>query len=456
MAINFNTLFTRLGHIGKVGYVLAGTQAGVPALLTTLFGDYTGTSDVDLIGGIISAEDQIPAGVVSPTPFVASVAASTLIRMVQADVPSVNALVPALVELIRQMRAGSETVKASAITSTTAALSTNIGSGVVVTTTKRGDGLVQEDAVAEILRVSCIADSYTGGATQGQETFAIAGPLQTVGLWNYNYPTGSGANNTTGAISADENSNDSGNVLSNSDFEDWSGSPNAADDWTIGGGGAWATDVVEDTTNPMRGTRCAKWVASANNTFIYQQFNSGTGTAVNPVPLTSYAVNLWLRKESGTISAGVLTVELVDGSGTVINDQQGTANSFTVTLSSLTTSYVAYNGVFRIPNVPPSTIRLRFRLSTALSGANFLMDDVAMSRVTAAYPGGCSAVIFSGATPFVAGDGWNWTATNDRGGATYLATFQALFDRFFNMKQNGLLLPSTSGVATQPDTKITA
>lgn len=453
MAIDFNELFTRIGHIGKFGYVLAGYEAGMPTLLATMISDYVGTNDEDLIGGIISAEDRIPAAVVNLVPSVASISSSVLVRMVQTDVPSINSLPAALTELIRQMDAAAQSVKASAVTITPTALTTNVGTGVLVTTTKRGDGRVQENTVAETLRLSCTADSYTGNVTAGEENFTLQGAPQKVGLWEDTYPTGSNAQSATTVNNPDSDAQSTGNVLTNGDFEDWTSS--AADNWQIGGGSSWGTEVLEDTTNPFRGTSDAKWVASANNTFIYQQFSdSANGTSASLTPLTSYAINLWLRKESGTISAGVLTVELVDGSGTVINDEQGVANSFTVTLTALTTSYVAYNGVFRIPNVPPSTVRLRLRLSTALAGANFLMDDVCMARVTGAYAGGFGYALFAGASPFVAGDGWNIVTTNDRGGASYLATFQALFDRLFDMKGKNMLLPS-SGAPTQADTKIT-
>lgn len=455
-AIDYNTLFTRLGKIGKIGYVLAGDQAAVPALLTTLINQYTGTADEDLIGSIVTNQASIPTPVVTPPSTVSALAVTTLIRMVQASVSSISSQNVAMAELIRQMRADGQYVNPCTVSIASAALSTNIGSGVVVVSTKRGDGLVQENLFAEISRLACTQDSYTGGATSGLEQFQLSGQPSIVGLWNYNYPTGSGAAQSVTAISASTDAATTGNILTNSDFENWSGplSTDSLDNWTLETG-AYGTDIQQSTT-AFSGTNSLRFLPTAANTAIYQQFaDSTTGTAVTPTSYTSYPVNFWMRSLAGVPGAGVLTVELVDDTGTVINDGQGVANSFTQAMTALTTTWVPVNGVFRIPEVPPDVMRLRLRMSTALTTQSVLVDRLAMGPFTAAYPGGYNFAVFSGGTPFTAGDAFNLTATNNRAGATYLATFQALFDRFFGMRQNGFLLPS-SGSTLQPDTKITA
>lgn len=163
--------------------------------------------------------------------------------------------------------------------------------------------------------------------------------------------------------------------------------------------------------------------------------------------LTQYAVNMWLQVDS-VPAAGVLTIDLVDGiGGSVIADQAGTNNTFTVTCSSLTTSFVAYNGVFRIPKVVPALVYLRIRFTTAMSNTSTLaIDHVSLTEMTELYAGGPSAAIFSGNTPFTKGDSqtladyWILTATNDRAGE-----IQEWFERNFEMNAKGLLLPSDSG-----------
>lgn len=459
-AIAYDELFNRLGRIGHIAYLIDGGQAGVPAALIDLFDNYESTTDLDLIGTLITQQFQLPSQITSVMNTIAGLAQSTIFRMVQASQPSVRSVPGAVLELIRQMTADAQAVATCTIGVSNAALTTNIGNGVVVTSTKRGDGLVQQNTVAEVLRLACTADSYTGGCTAGQERFGMGGQPNTASLWDYNWPTGSGSSSNATAVSADIDANTSSNLLTNGDFETWAGSPVAASNFVLSTG-TWGTDITRSAT-ANRGTYSLDFIAGTGvNTALYQQFNTGTtGTVANPSSLNSYAVNFW-GKRVGVVSAGVLTVELVDGSGTVINDQQGVANSTTFTLSAWTTSFVAKNVVFRIPDVPPSTMRLRFRISTALTGADVLIDDLCFSPLVSAYSGGFGYQVFSGATPFVTQDAFNVTATNDRAGVLYGANFQTLFQRFYGMMNlnppAGLLLPySTGGGITQPTSKITA
>jgi hypothetical protein len=183
-------------------------------------------------------------------------------------------------------------------------------------------------------------------------------------------------------------------------------------------------------------------------------------TIQQPVTLAAlkqYAVNLWAMADVVPV-AGVITVDLVDGiGGSVIADQAGTNNSFTITCSALTTSFVAKNGVFRTPKILPTTVYLRIRITTAISaGTSVFLDHCAMDEMTELYKGGPSAKIFSGKTSFFKGDSqvlpdyFVLTTTNDRAGE-----FQEWFDRNFLMREKGLLLPSNAaGGETQADSLI--
>ncbi len=452
MALDFTTdpggMFPRIGRILHVAYLLTPYETSLPAAFKDIFDQYLATLE-DVGGAVEVAENQltrIASGVMS---FATGAAAATVQQMVLADQPSqAQTLQGALTEVIRQMVVQTKTVESNVIAITPTPLTGFTGNGVLVTSTKRGDGLVQENSVAEELRLACTNDSYTGSATRGQETFGLVGSPATAGVWDYDYPTGSGANTQATAISAEVDANANTNLLTNGDFEGWTPSTpdavtNALDNWTLEVG-AWGTDIQQNTTNPNQGTYCLQFLPGATNTAIYQEFDDAdAGTSASPDGLRSYAVNLWLRKLSGTISAGVLTVELVDDAGTVTADQQGVNNSFTVTLSSLTTSYVAYNATFRLNDTPPDVVRLRLRISTDLAGASFLVDDICYAPMTPFYTGGPGFCVFSGATPFVTPDSWQLVVTNDQGGASYLGTFQTGFDRLFNMKSMGLLLPSS-------------
>jgi hypothetical protein len=174
-------------------------------------------------------------------------------------------------------------------------------------------------------------------------------------------------------------------------------------------------------------------------------------------PLTQYAFNGWFKADS-VPAAGVLTVDFVDGiGGSVIADQAGTSNSFTISCTGLSTSFAARNGSFRTPKALPPLTYLRIRITTAVSNtSSIFIDHCSLAEMTELYPDGPSAAIFSGAARFFKGDGqvlgdkFTLTVTNDRAGK-----FQEWFERNFDMRSKGLLLPSdSSGSETLLDSLI--
>lgn len=449
MAIDFVSnpggFFPRVGRILHAAYLADVYEATLPAMWLSLEAQFLATLQPVVAPPTLQADGltRVASGIMA---FAPSMAADLITQTVLADQPS-QAGTPysCMAEVIRQMIAQGKTVQVNTITLTAAALTGNVGTGVLVTSTKGGNGLVRENIVAEVGRVVCVTDSYSGAVTAGQEQFSLIGAPILGGVWDYDYPTGSGAITATTAISADQDASTTGNLLTNSNFEAWTTAVPAdtLDNWVLVTG-TWGTDIRKYSASPFRGTFAVELVAGTGvNTSIHQTFgDEDLGTAVSPSALSSYGHNLWLKR-LGVVSAGVLTIELVDSSGTVVNDAQGVANSTTITLTALTTSYVAYNVVFRLPANPPTVLWLRYRVSTALTGANAVIDDAAFAPLIGGYIGGYGYAQFSGLTPFVAGDGWSITTTNNQGGASNLATFQTGFDRLYDMKSMGLLLPSS-------------
>jgi hypothetical protein len=130
----------------------------------------------------------------------------------------------------------------------------------------------------------------------------------------------------------------------------------------------------------------------------------------------------------------------VDGSGTVVNDQNGVPNSFTVSLPGLGTSFVAKTHVFRTPADLPTTLRLRLKLTTALSGgSNLFVDDVALAVMSSLYPQGPSVAVFAADTQTIRGDTWAIGITNNR--TTTSRGWNLAFQRWYGMMGLGLLLP---------------
>lgn len=220
-------------------------------------------------------------------------------------------------------------------------------------------------------------------------------------------------------------------------------------------GQAGNVSQITITNNTTGGTYTpATSSAGSANAFIgkaveFDSDGSQLTTLNQPVTLSAlsqYAFNLWMLADV-VPAAGVISVDLVDGiGGTVINDEQGTANSFTITCSGLSTSFAARNGVFRTPRVMPAKVYLRIRISTAVSsGTSIFFDHASLVEMSEIYKGGPSAAIFSGKTPFSAGDTqvnadyFTITTTNDRAGL-----FQEWFNRNFDMVSMGFVLPSAS------------
>lgn len=452
MAIDFTTnpegLFPRLGRIGKLLYTANGHQSALVTQFGALQNQYDSTLQ-DIYGPTARSSLMIVRSQTAWYGVMALLARETLMEMVRLDQPAVpRTLADALTEVRRQMIAANHTVKACTVSATAVAMSGMIGNGTLVLSTKRGDGLVQENLFAETGRLTCVTDSYSGGAIAGQEIFRYLGEgSENASVFDWDWPQGSGASTVLRVISPDDGGTKSGNLVENGNFETWSGAPLAAGNWTLTTG-TWGTHAIRDAT-AYQGSYAMRLVAGSTLTQFHQDITTLMDTQL------SHAVHFQARKLSGTITAGVLTVELVDSTGAIINDQQGVANRFTVDLTALTTTYESFSGVFRLPQVKPSAVRLQFRLSTALTGGDVLVDHLSMGRLTALYTGGPGAAIFAGTSHFLAGDAWQVTGTNDRGGASYLATWQAFFDRVFGMRQLGLLLPSSAS-PTVSDTLITS
>lgn len=451
MAIDYANLFATLGKIGKFQLAINTQQDAWDDKIEEIADAQDDQIARNAIADLLT-EDTLESardGVASIYSTLRQSAEDVILTYVKADQPSkATSIVAAIEELRRQMVVSSESVQSATVSVTDAALATNSGNGNIVTTVKRGDGLQQDLTVAEVGFLTCTADSQTGGATERQETFTFTGEGDDGDTSAFNWPTGSGASATVAVIDP-TGDNDAGNVLTNSDFDAWAGSPLAATGWTISTGD-WGTDAVREGTEVYDGTYGLSLVGDASTlTAIYQDITDVV------LPQRSYAFNVWVKRDVDP-AAGALVVEIVDGTSTVIADDAGTNNTFTVDLTNITTSFVAYDGVFRMPKLLPDTIRIRIRLSTAISSGTIVyLDEAAMGLTTALYDGGPSVAIFPGSTRWVAGDGWTLTMANNRGGASFAASFNALFDRFFDMRSNLQMLP-TDGSPTRADTLISA
>lgn len=365
------------------------------------------------------------------------------IRQVDADatLPSKD-LTTAIKEVIRQMVAAGDSVNASTVSVGAQTTVSATGNPVIVATSKRYDGRVWQTVLPEVVRFTVTADSQSGGATARNEPLSIKGAATVSDTSSYQWPAGSGCSTSVNLVDA-QSDNNKGTCLVNGDFETFT-TANVPDNFTFSNGtastnyGAYGSGYTQNNALSVTGD------GSTLLTF-YQEFGHAVSTSVGSggttyqiKPSTLYAVNFWIKAITSAPSAGVLRVALVDSAGAVLNDAFGSANSFTVDLTAVTTSFVAYNGAFRSPAALPSdgVVRLQFKLTTAVTNAKVLVvDDVGFAEMTSLYAGGPSVAAFAGATKVVKDDQWTVTTTNTMG------ALAAWLERAFLLRDKGLIIP---------------
>jgi hypothetical protein len=459
--LNFNNATGNLFAIlGKVGLVVKQARtyqtAQNPNLSVGLYGQLGAMPDVQAQVG--NSYIGLLAGPEGACTNVQGVSRLVVNRLVFNDNPRISQTLQtlnvraSLAEIIRQMLVQNATVLAATVTATPAATITGVGNGAIVASSKRPiDGRVEENSFAETLQVTCTRDSYSGGAAAGNETMTVTGTGNIADAFAYNWPGGSNCTATLSCVNSAGN-NAQGNALTNSNFATFKNTANVPDNWALVTGTAGIQLFQESSIVFGTGNAVRMLGNGSALTQLKQQFGTSTGTTGTLVPLSQYSVNLWLRRDGVAAGAGQLTIDLVDQNGVAINDANGVANTFTVDLTALTTTYAAASGVFRTPYILPAQQFLRVRQSTALTnGRSVYLANLSMGLMTVCYTGGPSVNVHSGAVNFQLGDFGTVAVTNSRGAGGTLSTFQTLwYQLFVEAQQNDLLLPS-SAVPTVQD-----
>lgn len=439
-------LFTRLGVIIKgINEVNAflGTGAGtVGTRVNTIQDQYEATDQTKLINDLYARRDSYRQSNATWKTDLQNLASNTIIDMAYDSEHQAKDLKTALGILIKQMKKNSQSVNQSVPTIAVAADAGNVGNSTVVASFVDGYGKNLQYSLIETLLVTITVDGQQGG-TVGQESFSVTGELAQSDQLAFDWPLGSGANQTGSIIDPTQDAGT--NILTNSCFEIWNAPP--ANNANVPGRfaviiGTAGTHIKKNTGNNYRptGTASLELLSDASfNPAIAQTFNDSTnGTSIKLKPNTVYAVNCYIKK-AGTTTAGTLAIDLIDGSNTVVNDDNAVANSLTVTHSSITTSFTAFNGFIRTPKSLPSTLKLQVRESARINNAgadvSVYIDDLAMAEAIQAYPGGPYTQAFRGSIDAILNDKFTLSA-----GQTYGA-FQKNFESLFGMRALGLMLP---------------
>ena len=448
-------LFLELGHIAAAIYNVQGFRGeGNPASGTTWNSTGTAircleTSIDNIVAGYSAAQSQYIDGIRAISDayigahdsFINGLVAkakSTLVAHVQADNPQpLTDDTTIMKELIRQMVAASQTVDQCAVGATVAAGGSNVGNPTVICSVTSRYGKPLEYIFAETMVGTVLSDSLGNGsstATAGQEPISIVGGVKLSNNFGVTWPDGSGANATVSIVDPEQD-NAGGNKLTNSSFDTFTVT-NQPDDWTVLVGTV-GTHVLRSTTTYNSSAASLALAGSATLASLAQTF--GTDTEGTLLPATVYGFNLQYYVDV-VPAAGVFKVELVDSTNTVINDDFGTANAITSpALSGATlTTWTSLSGFFRTPTNLPSTVKLRIRVTTAVStGTNLLIDYAALTPATQVYTAGPYVAAFRGSTDVVYGDRFTFAMTNDRAGL-----FQQFFEQVWSMSSLGLILPS--------------
>lgn len=364
-------------------------------------------------------------------------------------------------EIRRQMAAASETVQTCtpAVSAFTAGAS-NVGNGTTVSSIKRGDGLTAELIFADTAELRCILSGYDKGGTRNHELFHAVSKTAVDGShpdWGSSF-FGAGADKKFKVIDPAA-SNARGNLLTNG-FESFSS--NAPTGWEATTG-AVTTEFTSSSAQSYFGSNSLDLIGGTGVLTTFEQsFGSANALYSTPAKLegsTQYAVIIRMKANAAPAS-GAMVIELVNSANSLdgADDDQGVDNTYTIDLTTLTTSWQSFTGVFRTPRDVADGTKIRLRLTTAIPAARRVYcDSFAVGKMTELYPGGVWVALMAGSTPFASGnenlqrDFFTVTTTNDNGGASQpRRNWHRHGDAMLELRENQILW-SSAGAETIAD-----
>jgi len=342
----------------------------------------------------------------------------------------------ALLYLMREMAADSETVNRTSVTkASVAAGGSNTGTGTLVASELvplafSAGGTQYPNVRTERLEVRCVQDAQDGAIRSGEEVFELRGFSAYPNL-DYRFPAGSGVRMRMPSVHAGVDSGPRySNQLRNSGFDAFTS--DLPDGWAATTGAA-STDFGEETSVVYRGASSLRFDGDgATLTKLRQELGTADGTTGTLVADRLYVLS-FVGRSDGSATTGVVRVSLQNAAGTVI-----TGASTTVSYTALAT-WTRSTVTFRAPLSLPSTVYAVVELTTAVSnGHSMYVDEVVLAEMRQIAPGGEALVVLAGDTDFVVNDNLRLVKTNNAEG-----DFNVAFDRMFDMYGKGLVLPNS-------------
>jgi hypothetical protein len=440
-----NGLFTRLGKLFQIAVQVKSAQGTLATEIQDALNEFdVGDNDHALaLTGIKEAAQMSMASVYSN---IRTVAHKTLIEMVHDDDPLPSKhLRAALERLIKQMEDASASINASAYAASDTAHSGNTGNGILVATTN-ANSLNTANTRAESIVFKCTKDAQVTG-TGGREVFSVKGEMSRPDVRDYLWPGGSGTGASLTVVdpSVDATDNLHKNLLTNSDFEDFT--TNTPDNWTIEVGTA-GTHTAKNTTSTYiykgDGSQSASLsiIGDASNlTKLTQSLNTAGQTTGKLRPDTMYVMFFRSYLDSG-IAAGVLKASIKDSGGSTVGITNMKADTGSISLSAISAgAWNTHTVFFKTPEALPSgtPYKMTLELTTALTNTKRVyIDQMCVFRAVQVGNGPYVGLI-GGSTNFVKDDEIVLAVTKSSTG-----TMQEYFDKFFGMYGMGLQLPENS------------
>lgn len=146
-------------------------------------------------------------------------------------------------------------------------------------------------------------------------------------------------------------------------------------------------------------------------------------------------------------ATGTVRWAILDGfAGSVVNDSEGAANSLSVDISTLSTSFAVGKLFVRVPASLKQPAFLSIKATTAVANTKlYCLDEVCLVKAKQLYKGGPYLAAFRGVVPPVPTETWSVVCANDRAGEVH-----EYLDRVLNLRGSNLVLP-TSGGTNIPD-----
>jgi hypothetical protein len=359
VAINFTRLFTRLGaNVYGLNLINTYRATTLPTRWGVIDALYA-TVNPELTDGLYPALMSAQASAQDAATYLSTLSQNVLIAEVKNDRPLTAPTVQAaLVELDRQMRAGSQSLNAYPGTVGVTPTLTD-GSALVTATVLNPRGLASDLLLPDSLILTPTGFGYT--ASMQMVGTAAVGKLA------YNWPQGSGINQPISVTDVDAQPT----MLTNGRLLNLFTSPPTPDGWTTSAGPTYTNPT--DDPKGTGGLTCLQVVTVAGAAKISQQI------PVQLSPLTTYAWTLKYKRTAGTTFN--IVVSLTNSTGTILTSDAAVNQTTSVAQAGAAPStWATIGGYFTTPANVPSNARFEFGMDSSTATVRFAHAGLALAN----------------------------------------------------------------------------